>query len=268
MRHSKQSYNYYAYHSKRSGSLALKKKRSHRGHKKQFVLFIVLLIIVFFIFNPKDIHAWTQKTPPIFIKKQTVCIDPGHGGVDPGATSTDGLISERDINLTVGLRVRNLLNSQGYQVFMTRTTNTVSMDNYDRYAYCNSHHATIMVSIHHNYFTDATVDYSTDLFYKTKDEGLANSIVSATSTELNISNDGIARFDDGVLSKSTMPAAVSEGFFITNTYEYNLLTQPDSTRLGDEAKGIVNGIDTYLKNPAKADSSVGSNLQTLDRSGE
>ncbi|HUC96059.1 MAG TPA: N-acetylmuramoyl-L-alanine amidase [Candidatus Saccharimonadales bacterium] len=230
------------------------------------MLFVLLLAVTLFIFNSKVIHAGNRgSNTPFYSKKQTVCIDPGHGGVDPGATSTDGLISERDINLTVGLKVRNLLNTQGYRVFMTRTNNSTSMDNHVRYSYCNSNHATIMVSIHHNYFTDDTVDYSSSLFYKTIDKGLANSIVNSTSTKLDIPNDGIARFDDGVLSESTMPAAVIEGFFITNTEEYNLLTEPGSTRLVDEAKGITNGIVTYLNNPAKANAGVGSNLQTLDR---
>jgi N-acetylmuramoyl-L-alanine amidase len=229
------------------------------------VFFIVLIAAVVLIFDPKVIHAWNQTNAPTYSKKQTVCLDPGHGGVDPGASSADGLITERDINLTVGLKVRSLLNTQGYQVFMTRTTNNVSMDNHARYSYCNSNHATVMVSIHHNFFTDNTVDYDSVLFYKKADEGLANSIVNSTSTELNIPNNGIAQFDDGVLSESKMPAAVSEGFFITNTNEYTLLTEPGSTRLVDEAKGIARGIEIYLDSPAKANAKVGTNLPTLDR---
>jgi N-acetylmuramoyl-L-alanine amidase len=268
MHHSKQSYNNSAYQKRYSHSLALKKKGRHRGRGRRFILFVLLFAVALFIFNSRVIHAWNQENTPIYSKKQTVCIDPGHGGVDPGASSTDGLVFERDINLTVGLKVRDLLNAQGYQVFMTRTKNSISMDNYNRYSYCNSYHATVMVSIHHNFFTDDTVDYSSSLFYKTIDKGLASSIVDATSTELNISNDGIAQFDDGVLSESTMPAAVSEGFFITNTTEYNLLSEPGSTRLADEAKGIANGIVTYLNNPAKADASVSSNSQTLDRAND
>ena len=149
---------------------------------------------------------------------------------------------------------------------MTRTTNDVSMDNRVRYTYCNDNHASVMVSIHHNFFDDDTVDYSMDLFYKSIDMGLANSIVTATSAKLHIADNGIAQFDDGVLSESTMPAAVSEGFFITNSDEYGLLTAANSTRLSDEATGIVSGITNYLSNPAKANADASSNVQALDRS--
>jgi N-acetylmuramoyl-L-alanine amidase len=138
------------------------------------------------------------------------------------------------------------------------------MDNSARYTYCNQQKATILVSIHHNFFDDNTVDYSTALFYKTSDKGLANSIVAAVSAQLNTTNNNIAQFQDGVLSKSIMPAAISEAFFITNTDEYSLLTGSNLTRLTDEAIGIVNGIATYFKDPAKANASVGTNLKTLE----
>jgi N-acetylmuramoyl-L-alanine amidase len=196
-------------------------------------------------------------------KPQTICLDPGHGGADPGAVERK--ITERDINLTVALQVRKLLEAQGYGVFMTRTTNDPSLVNADRYNYCNQKHATILVSIHHNFFSDASVDHDTALYFKPTDLSLATSLVDATSTQLGLLNNGIAQFEDGVLSKSTMPAALSEGFFLTSSTEYDALRAPGSTRLADEAAGIAKGIVNYFTAPPSSTPASGTVPQVLNR---
>ncbi len=256
----------YSYYSNRSISAP----RPHRKlHLFRLGMAFAVILVGYNILSSKSSHAGNQQPKaPLYSKSQTVCLDPGHGGVDPGATSADGTIVERDINLEVAFTVRQILNGQGYQVFMTRTDNNTSMPNGDRYNFCNDKKATILVSIHHNFFSDTSVDYDTVLFYKSIDEGLATSIVNATSSQLNIPDNGIAQFEDGVLSESKMPAAVSEGFFITSTHEYNILTQPNSTRLDDEAKGLANGIMNYLRDPKAADAAVTPGAPVLTQSGE
>ena len=60
-------------------------------------------------------------------KGHVVAIDPGHGGVDPGNRGV-GLpagTSEKDINLQVGLLLRDELQRRGIGVRMTRTTDTL-----------------------------------------------------------------------------------------------------------------------------------------------
>jgi N-acetylmuramoyl-L-alanine amidase len=48
-------------------------------------------------------------------------IDPGHGGVDPGAIGSTSNILEKDVALRMGLAVRDQLEATGrYQVIMTR----------------------------------------------------------------------------------------------------------------------------------------------------
>src|SRR5262249_3187700 len=151
--------------------------------------------------------------------------DPGHGGSDPGAQNRG--LNESDLNLTVALQVRDLLQNQGYQVFMTRTANDSgvtpahpTLTNHARYAFCNQQPASILVSIHQNLFSDPSVDYDTALFYKDADQALAASILKVTAPKLGLTNDGLMQFEDGVLSESNMPAALSEGFFITSDAEY------------------------------------------------
>jgi N-acetylmuramoyl-L-alanine amidase len=61
--------------------------------------------------------------------KPVILIDPGHGGIDPGAMSPDGL-SEKTVVLAVGQRLKDRL-SQGarYDLYMTRTRDVfISLD--------------------------------------------------------------------------------------------------------------------------------------------
>ena len=207
---------------------------------------------------------------PQVTKAQSICLDPGHGGNDPGAQSHG--LNESDLNLQVALQVRDRLQNQGYRVFMTRTTNDSNtssdhptMTNRDRYTYCNQMHATILVSIHQNFFSDPAVDYDTALFFKDSDQALATSILNATAPVLNLPNNGIMQFEDGVLSESNMPAALSEALFVTSGAEHAKLTAAGSTRLSDQAKGIVQGIINYFTQPHAAPAPAGT-YPVVDRS--
>ncbi|MCX6808284.1 MAG: N-acetylmuramoyl-L-alanine amidase [Candidatus Berkelbacteria bacterium] len=196
-------------------------------------------------------------------KKQIVCLDPGHGGSDTGATY--GKISESDINLTVALKVKAILGDLGYQIYMTRSDDSFVAKR-ARAAYCNSVNADILVSIHHNsYETDHTVDYDTALYYKDSDQLLASSLLNSTSAELNIKDQGIAKFDNSLLWIAKMPAALSESFFITNKGEYSSLISNSSTRLSDEAKGIATGIVNYFVNPEQIKTLVSQDSLIIDR---
>ena len=51
-----------------------------------------------------------------------LCIDPGHGGSDPGAVGYG--ITEAATNLDISVRARNLFQQDGATVVMTRTSET------------------------------------------------------------------------------------------------------------------------------------------------
>ncbi len=57
--------------------------------------------------------------PPGTSAAALIVIDAGHGGVDPGAISIDGHY-EKDITLSVALRLRDALEADGYRVMLTR----------------------------------------------------------------------------------------------------------------------------------------------------
>ncbi len=80
---------------------------------------------------------------------QTIVIDPGHGGRDPGARGPRRTV-EKDITLKVGLKLRELLRKQpGVRVLMTRDRD-VFVDLENRANFANSNEADLFVSIHVN----------------------------------------------------------------------------------------------------------------------
>ncbi|MBQ6797361.1 MAG: N-acetylmuramoyl-L-alanine amidase [Clostridia bacterium] len=54
-------------------------------------------------------------------ERPIIIIDPGHGGVDGGAVGVGGTV-EKDINLQIALRLRDVLSQAGFTVIMTRDT--------------------------------------------------------------------------------------------------------------------------------------------------
>jgi N-acetylmuramoyl-L-alanine amidase len=86
-------------------------------------------------------------TPQEAIK--TIVIDPGHGGIDPGAIGPGG-IQEKDIVLDIGLLVRDEIKKDPkLTVYMTREKD-VFIPLQDRTRFANSKKADLFVSIHAN----------------------------------------------------------------------------------------------------------------------
>lgn len=52
--------------------------------------------------------------------KRTVVIDAGHGGEDPGAVSDYSGLKEKDVNLAIAKKVKELLEAENFNVIMTR----------------------------------------------------------------------------------------------------------------------------------------------------
>ena len=78
-----------------------------------------------------------------------IVIDPGHGGEDGGAKSILGNKLEKEFTLDWARRLGALLQSNGWQVFLTRTNDgEVSLSN--RVVFAQEHKADLFVSLHFN----------------------------------------------------------------------------------------------------------------------
>ena len=194
--------------------------------------------------------AGAQEQPPCSGK---VVLDAGHGGTDSGAVNTKYRLTEKEQTLDVANRLKTLLAGDGCTVYMTRTLNSQTLSNNDRYTYANTKGANLLVSIHMNGSTNPSTDYTTTLFGKwRKDKELANTVFSSLSTLPAANGTGtiVTRkpysFASGVLLKSNMPATIAETVFITNNEEGELLSDPTGIRQQQIAEALRAGIEDYL----------------------
>ena len=100
------------------------------------------------------------------IRPYCIVIDPGHGGLDGGATSCTGKL-ESGYNLEISLRLNDLFHLLGFRTKMIRTTDTsvytkgetISQqkisDLKERVRICNSEENAVLLSIHQNNFSDS-----------------------------------------------------------------------------------------------------------------
>ena len=105
---------------------------------------------------PKSQPADATPTPkPRKNSRPVVMIDPGHGGVDPGATGA-GAIAEKTVVLAVGQALRTALQKTGrYDVLMTRTSDVfVSLDR--RLTMSEDAGAELFISLHADSLAETT----------------------------------------------------------------------------------------------------------------
>lgn len=161
-------------------------------------------------------------------------IDPGHGGMDGGASSADGAL-EDDINLSVSLMLRDMLTACGYEVRMTRTEDTViqhpddndnrswkTNDMYNRLEMYNA--AQLTISIHQNHFSQ-TQYHGTQLFYSAncpESRDIAACIREQVITLLQPDNKReLKQASDSIflLDRTQRPAVIVECGFLSNLDE-------------------------------------------------
>ncbi len=102
-----------------------------------------------------DINSYQERESEIiFFKKvfkqvNTIVLDPGHGGIDPGAVGRGGLY-EKDVNLAISRLLKGFLeDSLGVKVLLTRTTD-VYLSLRSRTQFANRNNGDLFLSIHCN----------------------------------------------------------------------------------------------------------------------
>ena len=174
---------------------------------------------------------------------QLVCINPGHGGSDPGAY---GNLQEKDMNLVVSLRLGQLLKERGFSVVYTRTDDCW-MALSDRPAIANASNADIFVSIHHNGSASPESSGTLVICYPGSSNGLrlAQLVLDGMCNRMGLSNRGIIQRDDSDVTYSLMPAIITEGMFATSPSDCHFFSNGGAEL---EAQGILEGILAYFNN--------------------
>lgn len=148
----------------------------------------------------------------------SICIDPGHGGHDPGAVGCG--LKEAPINLSTSLKLEAMLKANGVTVYMTRTTDVfVALG--ARAAYANSKYVDRFSSIHTNSATASSatgietycVTGSTE---STPGWQLASAIQTRMLEAWPLANRKVKTASFTVLVETSMPATLTELAFIVN----------------------------------------------------
>jgi N-acetylmuramoyl-L-alanine amidase len=177
-----------------------------------------------------------------------VCIDPGHGGPDPGAVSPEG-IQEKKITLTVAKRVAEYLRRAGVQVALTRDTdkelvagNDDSAELRARAKVANDAKADYFLSIHCNAATSSEAEGFELFCYPGSIVGavLANRVAHSYGIASGLPCRRVEGANFQVLRDTAMPASLIELGFLTNKADCALLKEP--AFLDKCALGIAFGI--------------------------
>ena len=172
----------------------------------------------------------SASVPALELSGRKVVIDPGHGGSDPGALGYNGSAwpDEADFNLTVSLKVRDLLQAAGCTVVMTRSTD-VAVDLYVRRDIVNANNPDASLCIHCNSFSDPAA-HGTETFWCSSncngdsgaDQDLATKVQNRLIQFLGRTSRGVKQYNF-VMCSPTPPSCLAEMLFVSNEAEFNLI---------------------------------------------
>jgi N-acetylmuramoyl-L-alanine amidase len=202
-----------------------------------------------------DLEIFTPKPG----EENLVVLDPGHGGNDPGAVGQAGL-KEKDVNLDVAKRVKEILTSQNIKTELTREGDNY-VDLYERSGMANNYGASVFVSIHMNAHENRDANGTSVFYYcyfngqkeeeivrQEKSKELANITQQNLLNLLGLRDRGVQQANFAVLRTASMPAVLVEAAFISNYTEENLLAQEYFRQKIAQAvaQGITDFITTQL----------------------
>lgn len=204
---------------------------------------------------------------PSYIKTakrfETVIIDPGHGGTDPGSVNRYG--KEKDFNLRLAKILMKDLERKGFRVRMTRSSDVYPTLG-QRVSFANRIPDAIFVSIHFNSFVNSTAKGIETYALSPRGSGthnsrgvrnnflegnrrdseniaLATAVHAAVMKKTQAEDRGIKRDRFTVLAGLSMPAVLLEGGFLSNPDEAKKIAS--TSYLSIISQGIANGIVTY-----------------------
>jgi N-acetylmuramoyl-L-alanine amidase len=216
----------------------------------------IILILPVFLFIGVAISHNTEDRP---LSSLVIVVDAGHGGIDSGA-NRPGVV-EKEINLPVSLKLKDVLNHYGAKVVLSRDRDIDLSGECDdetiksryrrdlaaRIEMVEESDADLFISIHANAGGNSKHRGAESFYYSQSEQGkkLANSIqtelikITKADSEAHAAN-------YFVLRKNRIPATLIELGYITNMEDRALLQSPDYQQKLAVAIGV--GIVNYCKN--------------------
>lgn len=228
------------------------------------VVFLLLIIIARILSSDKSVKVMRNLFYESNINKKysdvTIVVDPGHGGRDPGKVGVNGAL-EKDINLAIALKLKDLLEEKGINVIMTRTedvglysesdSNKKRADLNKRIELINSSKALFAVSIHQNSFTQESVKGAQVFYHAQSQQGriLAETLQEQIKETIKDGNHRQAKSNTSyyLLKHTKCPLVIVECGYLSNRNEASLLTSQEYQEKMALAihLGILKYLDTY-----------------------
>lgn len=183
---------------------------------------------------------------------KTIVIDPGHGGADSGASNSNLALFEKDINLAVGLAMKDTMPDR-YDFGITRGTDEY-LSLKGRCELANNWDASLFISIHANWFYDPEVR-GLEAYYcrgSVKGEKAAIAVMSKLIPVVDIFNGPIDVIDRDekpgayyVLKHTKAPAILIELGFISNDWQAKFMNVKYNQAA--MASAIWYGVEAYFE---------------------
>ena len=206
------------------------------GAVMSFLLIFAMLLVA--KESAELVKVWNQQEKQEEVT--TVVIDAGHGGIDPGKVGINDAL-EKDINLSIALKLKKYLEQQDIRVVMTRETdeglyeesdsNKKVRDMKKRLAIMEETNPALIISIHQNSYPEESVSGMQVFYYETSTEGkvLAEMMQQTMIECLKPQKERAAKANDTyyLLKKTTVPIVIVECGFLSNRAEADMLVSSD-----------------------------------------
>lgn len=171
-----------------------------------------------------------------------ICVDPGHGGSDPGAVGRVPYeLMEKDANLSIALILEQALIDKGHSVYMTRRIDrTLSLPARSNYA--NRKNVELFASVHCNSAANTTAEGIETWIYPSSQTGRSyaqNVQSSLVETFPDHKDRGVKEANFHVLRETNMPAILVECEFISNADQLVFLSNGENQQKIAEAIASV-----------------------------
>ena len=225
---------------------------------KRFTLAVAMLLCLvllsgLFVTSEKSANVSAKAT-----QRYTVIIDAGHGGFDGGAVAPDGTL-EKDLNLSVALKLDSVLKIMGYDTVLVRDTDVSTADDKGtersqkvsdikaRLRLNEKYKDALFVSIHMNKYTSPQ-PHGAQVFYSQVDgsKELAECIQRSITAGVQTDNKRVVKKttkDIYLLYHAVIPSVIAECGFISNPNDL-LKLKSDEYQL-KMAAAIAAGINDY-----------------------
>ena len=232
----------------------------------KILILLIILALVYFFTQPSD-HT-PDNTEEISTEESTeispqasypsIVLDAGHGGIDPGKVGVNQAL-EKDINLSIVMKLKSLLEKEGFTVHLTRESDALLAapnsnsqkkdDMIARIEKIKEINPFFTVSIHQNSFPDPSVSGPQVFYYKDSVESatMAQVIQDILNNQLKPQKNRVAQSNTNyyLLTRTPTPTVIVECGFLSNLSEADLLIQEDyQDRV---AYAIYLGILSYYK---------------------